>query len=63
MPDAYSLFEEEGVFNAETGQRFYSEILARGGSEEPAELFRRFRGRSPSIEALLRHSGIVSKAA
>ncbi|WP_426415546.1 oligopeptidase A [Aestuariirhabdus sp. LZHN29] len=57
--DAFSRFEDEGIFNAETGQSFLQEILHRGGSEEPMELFKRFRGREPSIEALLRHSGIV----
>ncbi|MCL6414266.1 oligopeptidase A [Aestuariirhabdus sp. Z084] len=57
--DAFSSFEEEGIFNKQTGQRFLQCILQRGGSEEPMELFKRFRGREPSIDALLRHSGIV----
>ncbi len=61
--DAYSLFEENGIFDSATGGLFYREILARGGSEEPAELFRRFRGRDPSVDALLRHSGIAVKTA
>ncbi|WP_413285477.1 oligopeptidase A [Vibrio sp. MA40-2] len=56
--DAFSRFEEEGIFNAETGQSFLENILEMGGSEEPMELFKRFRGREPSIDALLRHSGI-----
>ncbi|WP_086981958.1 oligopeptidase A [Vibrio aphrogenes] len=56
--DAYSRFEEEGIFNKETGQRFLSHILEMGGSEEPMELFKRFRGREPQIDALLRHAGI-----
>ncbi|MDV7104103.1 oligopeptidase A [Vibrio sp. TH_r3] len=56
--DAFSRFEEEGIFNAETGQSFLKNILEMGGSEEPMELFKRFRGREPSIDALLRHSGI-----
>ncbi|MCG9790361.1 oligopeptidase A [Vibrio mediterranei] len=56
--DAYSRFEEEGIFNKETGLSFLNNILEMGGSEEPMELFKRFRGREPEIDALLRHSGI-----
>jgi oligopeptidase A len=56
--DAFSRFEEEGIFNAETGQSFRDTILARGGSADAAELFRAFRGRDPSVDALLRHSGL-----
>ncbi len=59
--DAFSRFEEEGIFNAKTGADFRDAILARGGSEEAMELFRRFRGREPTIDALLRHSGIVAE--
>jgi len=57
--DAFSRFEEEGIFNAETGESFLTEILQQGGSKTPMELFTSFRGREPSIDALLRHSGIV----
>ncbi|MCL1138229.1 oligopeptidase A [Shewanella pneumatophori] len=57
--DAFSLFEEQGIFNRETGQRFLENILEMGGSEEPMELFKRFRGREPQTDALLRHSGIT----
>lgn len=56
--DAFSRFEEEGIFNAETGKSFLNHILEMGGSEEPMELFKRFRGREPQIDALLRHAGI-----
>jgi oligopeptidase A len=56
--DAFSRFEEEGIFNATTGQSFRDNILAQGGSREAAELFRAFRGREPSVDALLRHSGL-----
>jgi len=56
--DAFSLFEENGIFDPETGERFLSAILEQGGSKEPMELFIAFRGREPSIDALLRHSGI-----
>ena len=56
--DAYSRFEEEGIFNRETGQSFLDNILTRGGSEEPMALFKRFRGREPQLDAMLRHYGI-----
>lgn len=58
--DAYSRFEEEGIFNPATGQSFLKNILEKGGSKEPMELFRAFRGREPKVDALLRHSGIAA---
>jgi oligopeptidase A len=58
--DAYSLFEERGVLDIETGKRFRDEILAVGGSRPAAESFRAFRGREPSVEALLRHNGMIA---
>ncbi|MCC2607079.1 oligopeptidase A [Planctobacterium marinum] len=58
--DAYSRFEEEGIFNATTGASFLQNILEMGGSKEPMELFKAFRGREPDIAALLRHSGIAA---
>ncbi|WP_010488116.1 oligopeptidase A [Pseudomonas sp. S9] len=61
--DAFSKFEEEGVFNSETGRAFRQAILARGGSQEPMVLFVDFRGREPSIDALLRHLGLSQEAA
>ncbi|UNU31657.1 oligopeptidase A [Aeromonas hydrophila] len=57
--DAFSRFEEEGIFNPATGQSFLKNILEKGGSKEPMELFRAFRGREPQVDALLRHSGIA----
>ncbi len=56
--DAFSRFEEEGIFNQQTGASFLENILEMGGAAEPMELFVAFRGRKPSIDALLRHSGI-----
>nr|WP_163501209.1 oligopeptidase A [Halomonas socia] len=56
--DAYSAFEEAGIFDADTGARFRREILEPGGARDAAELFRAFRGREPSVEPLLRHTGI-----
>jgi oligopeptidase A len=58
--DAFSRFEEEGIFNAETGRSFRENILEMGGSREPMELFVSFRGREPEIGPLLRHSGIAA---
>ncbi len=57
--DAFSKFEETGVFNPETGREFLHCILEKGGSREPMELFVEFRGRPPQTDALLRHNGIV----
>lgn len=61
--DAFSRFEEEGVFNPDTGRAFREAVLARGGSQEPMVLFVDFRGREPSIDALLRHLGLSAEAA
>jgi oligopeptidase A len=58
--DAYSLFEEKGVLSPDAGERFRDEILAVGGSRPAAESFRAFRGREPSVEALLRHNGMIA---
>jgi len=55
--DAFSLFEENGVFDQATGEKFFNTVLANGGSQAPMDLFVAFRGRKPSVDALLRHSG------
>lgn len=60
--DAFSRFEQEGIFNPEVGQDFLTHILEKGGSQQPSELFKGFRGRAPQIDALLRHSGIGATA-
>ena len=57
--DAYSLFEENGIFDRETGEAFLTHILEKGGSNNAMELFKNFRGREPEIDALLRHNGIA----
>jgi oligopeptidase A len=62
--DAFAAFEEAGwpkgsVLDAETGERFWNEILAVGGSRSALESFKAFRGREPQVDALLRHSGMV----
>ena len=59
--DAYAAFEESSDVAA-TGQRFWQEVLAVGGSRPAAESFKAFRGREPSIDALLRHSGFAEAA-
>ena len=58
--DAFSKFEENGIFDHETGHAFLKAILEQGGSREAMELFVEFRGREPEIDALLRHSGIAA---
>ncbi len=61
--DAYSAFEEAAAGNGDlvkTGLRFQQEILARGGSRPALESFKAFRGREPTIDALLRHDGMIS---
>jgi oligopeptidase A len=57
--DAYGAFEEAGVFDAATGTRFREQILEVGGSRPALESFRAFRGRDPSLDALLRHQGLA----
>ena len=62
--DAFSAFEEGGLENQTqieaTGRRFRDTVLSLGGSRSPAEVFEAFRGRQPSTEALIRHSGLVA---
>ena len=56
--DAFSVFKKHGIFNTDTAQRFRDCILSRGGTEHPMELYKRFKGSEPSIDALLRRNGI-----
>ena len=60
--DAFSAFESGGVFSREVGERFRRCILARGDAAEPQDLFHDFLGRAPSVNALLRRSGIEARA-
>jgi len=58
--DAFSFFEEKGIFDTATGAHFMQTVLEQGGTREPMALFVEFRGREPQIDALLRHSGIAA---
>jgi oligopeptidase A len=58
--DAFSKFEERGIFDRKTGSEFLHSVLEQGGSRDPMELFIEFRGREPDVEALLRHSGLAA---
>jgi len=58
--DAYAKFEEDGIFNQETGRHFMRSILEKGGTQKALELFVDFRGREPKIDALLRHTGLAA---
>ena len=58
--DAFSLFEEKGIFDRSTGESFLHNILEQGGSDTAMSLFKKFRGREPNIDALLRHNGIAA---
>jgi len=52
--------KEKGIFDPDTGQAFLTHILEKGGSENAMDLFVTFRGRKPTIDALLRHNGITA---
>jgi len=61
--DAFAAFEEQGVFDRATAQRFLDAILSRGGSRDPLEAFIEFRGRRPDVRPLLRQHGIIAPGA
>ncbi len=61
--DAFAYFMETGIFNQETADKFRRNVLMKGGTENPAELYRRFRGQDPTIDALLIRDGIKSPEA
>ena len=56
--DAFSVFKEKGIFNKDVAKSFYDNILSKGGTEDPAVLYKRFRGQDPTIDALLIRNGI-----
>ena len=57
--DAFEFFKEKGIFNSEVAKSFRDNILSRGGSEDPMVLYKRFRGREPDPDALLRREGLI----
>ncbi|WP_420578041.1 M3 family metallopeptidase [Ekhidna sp.] len=57
--DAFSLFQQNGVFDKETATSFKENILSKGGTEHPMELYKRFRGQEPTPEALLKRAGLI----
>ncbi|UOB16346.1 M3 family metallopeptidase [Abyssalbus ytuae] len=59
--DAFELFKEKGVFNKEVATKFKENVLSKGGTENPMELYKRFRGKEPQPEALLRRAGLIEK--
>ena len=59
--DAFSLFKEKGIFNREIAESFRKNILEKGGTEDPMELYKRFRGHEPSIKALMQRDGILNE--
>jgi peptidyl-dipeptidase Dcp len=58
--DAFEYFKETGIFNSNTAESFRKNILEKGGTEYPADLYKKFRGKDPSIEPLLKRSGLSS---
>jgi len=57
--DAFAAFQENGLFDAETARKFRENILSKGGTEDPMDLYKRFRGREPKIDALLKRKGFI----
>jgi peptidyl-dipeptidase Dcp len=59
--DTFEYFKETGIFNKETAKKFRDNILSKGGSEHPMEIYKAFRGEEPSTKPLLRKSGLLKK--
>ena len=57
--DAFEYFKENGIFNKETSDKFKENILSKGGTEKPMELYKRFRGKEPNNKALLKRAGLL----
>lgn len=57
--DAFAYFKENGIFNAEVAQKFKDHVLSQGGTEDPMVLYKRFRGKEPNPEALLKRAGLI----
>lgn len=59
--DAFAYFKEKGIFNQEVATKFKDNVLSKGGTEKPMELYKRFRGSEPKIEALLKRAGLLTE--
>jgi len=57
--DAFAYFQEKGIFDKETATKFKENILSKGGTELPMELYKKFRGQEPKVEALLKRAGLI----
>ncbi|CAM1371985.1 M3 family metallopeptidase [Tenacibaculum xiamenense] len=59
--DAFEYFQEEGIFNKDVANKFQENVLSKGGTEKPMELYKRFRGKEPNSDALLKRAGLIAK--
>jgi len=59
--DAFAFFKENGIFNREIAEKFKENVLSKGGTENPMDLYKRFRGSEPNIDALLERAGLIAK--
>jgi len=57
--DAFAYFQEKGIFNKEVATKFKDNVLSKGGIELPMELYKKFRGQEPKVEALLKRAGLI----
>lgn len=57
--DAFEAFKEKGIFNKEVAEKFKNNILSQGGTQKPMELYKNFRGKEPSVDALLKRAGLL----
>ena len=57
--DAFEYFQEKGIFNKEVATKFKDNVLSKGGTEQPMELYKRFRGHEPKVDALLKRAGLI----
>ena len=57
--DAFAYFQEKGIFNKEVATKFKDNVLSKGGTELPMELYKKFRGQEPKVEALLKRAGLI----
>lgn len=59
--DAFAYFKQNGIFNREIAEKFKENVLSKGGTENPMDLYKRFRGTEPNIDALLERAGLIAK--